>query len=89
MSDIIAAIGLILAFLGVIYLAPGIAMTTMLRRGIRKIWAETDDLKDRWILWAYLITPIVWPAVDWNNVEVQNNWALLQEGKKREGKEDV
>jgi hypothetical protein len=78
-------LGLILLMLAT-YLALGLAMTSSLRRGIRKIWTERENPKTN-LFTTYLICILFWTRVDWNNVEVQNNWAMLYEAEKELHKE--
>src|SRR5262245_54313730 len=68
-----------------IYLIVGLAMTMSLKKGIKKIWSETEEMKIHSIFWTYLVAILCWPRVDWDDVELHNNWSIsIEMGKEKD-----
>lgn len=89
MITLVGIISIVAVVLLLMYTSVGLVMTYELRKGIKKIWVEEDELKDHQIFGAYLTVIICWPWVDWDHVECQNNWAITIEVGKENHETEV
>lgn len=77
-----------LALLGLAYLLPGIYKTLDNKDGI-KLFEEREATRQRIpprVALMYILTVVLWPTVDWEMMETQQNWATYM--KQREDSDD-